>query len=420
MTELDRVVAPAFSLPPSFELPKVTRISRSNGFDAFVFDQIPQELVKIELIFEAGRWQEPTPGVSYFTAHLLEKGTGKHNAQAIAEWFDRFGAHIEISSGADFSSISLYVLKKRLSNVLPLFTEMVTTPAFPESELELIKGIFKQNLRVNLEKNSFVASQLLKKNLFGPQHPYGSAVEEKDVDNITTTALSNFYKAHFRPSHLFVTGRLPSNTIDEILSIFNPKGNNRPPTSDHNVAPGVTHVYQDKKESIQTSIRMGLRTLNRNHNDYATLLLANHLLGGFFGSRLMKNIREEKGLTYGIYASVQPFVRDSIWVVGADVNKENLDLTIHEINHEINRLAQESPSQNELEAARNHFLGSLQLDMANPFSVVEKIKTIALNGLSQDFYSELFSRITAVTPNDISVITRSYFPIPEIIVAKVG
>lgn len=420
MTELDRAVAPAFSLPPSFELPKVTRIPGSGGFDTLVFDQIPQELVKIELIFEAGRWQEPTPGVSYFTAHLLEKGTGKHNAQAIAEWFDRFGAHIEISSGADFSSISLYVLKKRLPNVLPMFAEMVTTPTFPESELELIKGIFKQNLRVNLEKNSFVASQLLKRNLFGPQHPYGSAVEEKDVDNITTIALSNFYKAHFRPSHLFVTGRLPSNTIDEILSIFNPKGNNRPPTSDHNVAPGVTHVYQDKKESIQTSIRMGLRTLNRNHNDYAALLLANHLLGGFFGSRLMKNIREEKGLTYGIYASVQPFVRDSIWVVGADVNKENLDLTIHEINHEINRLAQEPPPQNELEAARNHFLGSLQLDMANPFSVVEKIKTIALNGLSQNFYSELFSRITAVTPNDISAITRSYLPIPEIVVAKVG
>jgi zinc protease len=173
-------------------------------------------------------------------------------------------------------------------------------------------------------------------------------------------------------------------------------------------SPEVKIQHIQKPESIQSSIRLGKKTINRSNPDYPSLVLLNHILGGYFGSRLMKNIREEKGLTYGINSSIHALKNDAFLLIGTDVNKENRSLAVSEIKSEIKRLQEEDIDLAEVETAKHHLLGSLQLETANPFSVLEKIKTIRLHDLNSDFYSILFKGIQVSNPDKLTRIAQAH------------
>ncbi len=228
-----------------------------------------------------------------------------------------------------------------------------------------MKSIFLQNLKINKEKTSFLVSQLIRKMIFG-NHPYGTSLEEKDVEALHREELRSFHHSNFRPAAIFVTTH-PSVTAEEIITRFSLLTSPAPDSGNLPIVSSGKKNEHIAKDGVQTSLRLANRSLNRKDRHYPDLLLFNHILGGYFGSRLMKNIREEKGLTYGIYSSINPFAHESFFVIGADVNKENRDLALDEIRKEIKRMRTEAVDASELEIARNHFLGSLQSEVANPF-----------------------------------------------------
>src|SRR5438132_6169031 len=176
---LNRTKAPAFSQNFSFELPQPEIISLGNGSRLIWLNGIQQDVFKIELVFESGKWNEPLKGISHFTALVLDKGTSTHTSSEISSILDYHGAQLEINPGQDYTSVSLYGLNKSLHEVFPIIQNIIIDPRFPEEELQLQKDIFSQNLRVNNKKTSFIASKLLRQNLFGKEHPYGSSVEEQ-------------------------------------------------------------------------------------------------------------------------------------------------------------------------------------------------------------------------------------------------
>src|SRR6478609_2596525 len=190
---LDRTVAPLFSTSRSIELPSVKKLTVSDHFNTYYFDQVKQALTKIDVVYKAGKWQESIPGIAHFTAQLIEKGTAGKNSHEIAEIFDQYGAHVEIAPGFDYTTVSLYCLSNKIKDVLPLFLEILLTPSFPKEELDLYKSIFAQNLKINNEKNSHVASKLIRKNIFGESHPYGSSIEESALGKINQDTLKNFF-----------------------------------------------------------------------------------------------------------------------------------------------------------------------------------------------------------------------------------
>jgi predicted Zn-dependent peptidase len=202
---------------------------------------------------------------------------------------------------------------------------------------------------------------------------------DRDAEQLLITALSG-YK----------TGVAPTRTF--------------PPTASRHF-----HQRIEKPGSVQSSIRMGKLAMNRNHQEYAEAVFVAHILGGYFGSRLMKNIREEKGLTYGIYASLHPLQHDGYLVIGADVNKENVDLTIDEISKELKNLRTQKISSEELHISKNHFIGSLQSEISTPFAHADKIKTIFLSGLPDDFYHNMVLTIDSITPDRIIEISTKHF-----------
>jgi zinc protease len=415
---LDRKVAPPFLKSDTFELPSY-QSGDVNGIPIFLIPEVQQDVIKIELMISAGKWFEPKAGVSHFTSNMIEKGTERMNSTDLAEAFDRLGAHIEISAGYDHTAVSVYALNKNWKQAIDLLAEMVNTPAFDAHELDMMRDIFLQNLKINKEKTSYVVSQLIRKNIYG-NHPYGTSLEEQDVAALTSEQLRAFHTASFKPIAIFVTAQ-PSVTINDVasrLQSLRAPGDNKAIT--HTVTPGNKQEHIDKKDGVQTSLRLGRRTLQRTHQHYPDLLLFSHILGGYFGSRLMKNIREEKGLTYGIYSSTNPFIYDSFFVIGADVNKQNRDLALEEISKEIKRMRTEPVDAEELEIAKNHFLGSLQSEVANPFSVTDKIKNITLNNLPKDYYPKLFKRIDSLTTQDLMAVGEQYVHEDSMFVATVG
>jgi zinc protease len=406
---LDRKLAPSFQKTLSLILPEPIQVPLSSGSYVWYTEGIKQNIVKVEVVFTAGKWGEPVPGLSHFTSMMLEKGTAGKTSAELAEALDRYGANLEINPGFDFVSISLYSLKSKLKEIFPVFLELITEPRFPEKEWVQMREIFLQNLKVNQEKTGYVASKLIRQNIFGPAHPYGSSIEEVDVMAIRPDQFHAFFTTSFALHSAYLVGSLDATDLEVIRRGLNSLPRREPVVSYGpavSAAPFAQRVTRGDR--LQASVRLGKRSVLKTDFDYPAVLLATHVLGGFFGSRLMKNIREEKGLTYGISASLNTLQRDSLFIIGADVNRENVSVVIDEVKKELLELGSVVVPEQELLLAKNHFIGSLQTDLANPFSVGERIKTIHLNGLPGDYYQHLLLRIDGLTSDGIQQATEKH------------
>lgn len=408
---LNRKQAPPFQALSSFTLPDATQLTTASGIPILGLAGVQQEVVKIDWVFDAGRWRESVAGSSHFVSLLLDKGTASRPAAAIASALEGLGAQVECSAGADYFFVSLYALSKNWLDAFAIVSDMLTNATFPHDELSLQKTITRENIRVNREKTSYLAAQALRAAVFGSSHPYGSTLEEKQVIGIERSHLVALYE---RFQLLGIFAAVPGTAyLDQLAS----RSGHWPAARQlqdftHSVTAGAPIQHLAKEGSIQNSIRLGKRTIGRHHPDYGGLLLVNHLLGGFFGSRLMKNIREKKGLTYGIHASVQPYRHDSLWSISADVNKVNLEIARAEIQNEMQELADAEVSDAELQVCKNHFLGALVADVGTPFSVMEKMRTVFLHGLPQNHYQHLFDTIRQIDRARFREVARRYLAGP--------
>lgn len=407
---LDRKNAPPFVKTNSLQLPESREIVLPTGLKIHLIEGVQQDVVKLEVVFAAGKWFETKTGLSHFTAQMLEKGTEKRSSFQISEVLDQFGAHLEISPGFDFVSVSLYSLKQKLKFLLPVFMDVITAPSFPEKEWKQAQDIAIQNLKINEEKTGYLASKYIRQNIFGDTHPYGPSPEASDIKQITTTHLSGYFKARFGASKIYIVGQLVDKDIETLVKELSQLRSQMNTAAElYSIASGPSHQHIEKKNSVQSSIRLGRKTLLKGKSDYFDIQIVNHLLGGFFGSRLMKNIREEKGLTYGIYSSISAFQQESLLTIGADVDRRNLTPAIQEIKSELKKLRSEEVTTQELTLAKNHFIGSLQSDMANPFAVAEKIKNIHLFSLTGDFYQRLIDKVDKITPSRVQEVAELHF-----------
>lgn len=418
---LDRKTAPAFQKNNFFELIKPERTTLSNGITVLVVPGGEQEVVKIELIIKAAKWQETQAGVSYFTAHLLQKGSATKNSFQISSELDQYGIHLEISPGFDFTSITLYGLTKHIDRFFGLLFELLTQPSFPETELQQTKDIYIQGLKINLEKTSYLASRNIRQVLFGNDHPYGRDAQIQDVERIQRENLSDFHQRHYSNFDIICSGKVTDSLVASLKKTFSavrvsPSLNNAVPKTGEQ----ITSTYLEKENTVQTSIRLGKRMISRIHPDYPALLLLNHLFGGYFGSRLMKNIREEKGLTYGIYSSVTSLQHDGFLSIGADVDKGNRELTTQEIKKELKILRTQQVGVTELETAKNHFIGSLQAELTTPFAHADKIKNVHLYSLPEDYYQSLLAKIDLVNEATLLETAEKYFNEESFSVVAVG
>ncbi|TAF66977.1 MAG: insulinase family protein [Cytophagales bacterium] len=426
MTYLDRNIAPSFQTikEVSFVHPEV--YSLSNGLQMYSFHADSQAIVRLELIFKASVLFEEQIGESYFTTRMLTEGTTQKTSEEISNYLDQYGVFMETNALADRSIIVLYVLPKFLEPILLLLAEILQHCNFPEKELQNIQNIFLQNLQINKQKTSFLATQAFKKAIF-PHHAYGNSIEEEHLQNINTSLLSTFYQKYFyqKPFDLIVSGYVDSairQKIENILGKMTLQADYTNPTKTINPSTetNTQSNWIEKSDSLQASIRLGSLLPTKTHKDFFHLSILNEIFGGYFGSRLMKNIREEKGYTYGIYSQLAMLQQAGYWVIGADVKGEFARATIQEIHKEAQKLRQELVPEEELETVRNYMLGSFASTLITPFDWADRFKSIHFFQLDYQYYENYFQTLQTFTAEEILQSANEYLHTEKMAEVVVG
>ena len=422
---LDRTKIPAFQTIAEINIPPVQVITLANGIPLYVVNAGEQPVIKIEFSFEAGSWQEPQNGVSLFTSKMISEGTRKHSSSEISEYFDEFGSFIESGQGLDRANFVVYGLKKHLPFLLPMVQELLNDAIFPEKELDTFKNIQLQTLQVNSEKTAFIANKTFRKKVFGDIHPYGNSMTEEAIENINQEVLIDFYRNYWQGKlcRIYLSGNVGEEEIKQIeqyfgCNVISSSASNKIFTATE--LPKGENILIEKQGAMQSSIRIGKQLMTRKHPDFFTMLLLNEVLGGYFGSRLMKNIREEKGLTYGISSNLALFGQAGYFVIGTDVKREFTQQTIDEIHKEIKILQTELITGEELEVVKNYMVGSFAGSLNTPFDITDRYKVIFSENLPLDFYKNYIPKIQRISDVMLLEAANEYLDVNSLFEIVVG
>jgi predicted Zn-dependent peptidase len=425
MTMVDRTVMPDIVLPKKLTLPQYEKLTFANGMTVYVVSSGVHEVCNVEWVFDAGRWFEPQKHVARFTNRMMREGSSKFTSKELSEKMDFLGASFKNSSTVDHGNFSVLTLNKHLPAVLELIEDLLKCPTFPQQELEISIRNNKEKLRVDLQKNEFIADQKMNLLLYGENHPYGYEAEEKNYDLVNIDLLKTHFQKTYNASNcfLFVSGKITDGIIKQLEKYFGGSDWN----GEINPAPELPFepfaekkLTERKKDALQSAIRICGQSIGKSHPDYQKLSMLNTVFGGYFGSRLMSNIREDKGYTYGIYSGITNTLRSSYFHVSTEVGVEVSDNAVKEIIFEMNRLKKELIDKEELDLVRNYLTGKLLGNFDSPFSAAAMYKNLFIYGLDVDYLHSLMDTIHSVTPEDLREMANKYFNVDDMYQIVIG
>ena len=393
---MNRTSAPAIALPVdySFQLPDYQLFTLDNGIPVYSYNQCPEPVLHLELVFPAGLWYEQKTGIANATAALLKNGTARFNAFEINEQFEQYGASVKAAAGNDWASFSLSCMSRHLEKVLPLFASLLDEAVFPQSEIDIYIQNAKQRLSVQLKKCDFVANRLIDTYLFGSTHPYGRYSEATDLEAIHQDDLLNHLKTRYQASgcRIFLAGQFNDTHIQLLNSFLGNRTSSAhaPSVIEHPVLQATEKKYRVAHDatSVQGAIRLLRPFPEKQHPDFSPMILLNTVFGGYFGSRLMSNIREEKGYTYGIHSYLYNYQRLGGFIISTEAGRDVCDATLEEIYTEMKRLREEEIPAEELQLVKNYLLGNLLGELDGAFQIIQRWKNLILNGFSKDRFND--------------------------------
>jgi zinc protease len=421
---LNRKTPPTSQELKTIHIPEGQKISMANGVDIHYINAGTSDVLRIDFVFDAGSRKQTRKAIALTTNGMLSEGTKTYSAQQIANELDFFGAYFQTRCHVDDSIVSLYCLKKHFSSCLPYVIDVLSNSYFPDNELITYKQNAIQRLLVNQEKNSFLCRRAFYSSVFGSENPYGSYSESVDYEIISRETLVDFFNTHYRNNikYILIAGSVDAEILEQTKKTFSlinsRKATNSPIISSSLI---VEKQFIDKQDSVQSAIRIGRQFFNRKHPDYRKMQLLNLVLGGYFGSRLMKNIREDKGLTYGIYSSLESYLDSGCFYVDTDINNDLRVVGIKEIYKEINDLRNRLIPEDELALAKNYMLGSFLRSIDGPFSLADRHKILVDYGLDYQFYYDFVDIIKQTSAEELRDLANKYLKkedLSEIVVGK--
>lgn len=411
--KMDRTIAPEYKEIEKIQFiePNLKRLD--NGLDLIIFKTGSQEIVKVELIFDAGVIRQSKNLIASTCNSMLREGSEKYTADEIAEQLDFYGSHLSLSVDKDFAKVTLFSLEKYLDLGLEILSDLILKPLFPQDKLDrqLAKSI--QSFKLDQEKVKNLAARKFTQVMFGEQHPYGATANLEDYSMVSRDDLKGFYQKFYQPNNckMMIAGQYSIDIVATIQKYFGSWENTealeaapifetpKPESMDFLVA---------KQEAMQSGIRLGKILFNRLHPDYAKMQVVNTLLGGYFGSRLMKNIREDKGYTYGIGSALISQKETGYFTIVSEVNADVSQNTLDEINKELKILRTELVPEEELSIVKSYMLGRLLRSADGPFALSESYLNVGLFGLDWSYYQNYIQTIKAITAQDIMELSQQY------------
>ncbi len=413
---LNRIQAPIIKDATEFDLKlkPYEKYMLDNGVEVYAVNAGTQEVMTVELVFKAGNWYEQQNNVAAATNYLIKNGTTNKTAFQLNEHFDYYGSHLSRGCYNETSTIILHCINRHLGTHLPVISEMITDSIYPQHELDIFKQNMQQRLMVNLKKCDFVAGRLIEEYLFGKQHPYGVYSNKEDYDALEQQQLLGYYKQYYTHGHcsIFAGGLLPDNfeqLLNETIGQL-PLNQATLPTILHPVLPAVERKYRISNDAngVQGAVRLARAFPNRHHPDFQGVQVLNTLFGGFFGSRLMSNIREDKGYTYGIHSYILNHISTTAWMVSTEAGKDVCEATINEVYNEMKDMREELVDEEELQLVKNYLIGTILGDLDGPFHIIGRWKNLILNGLDENYFYSSVNTIKKISAKELQELANKY------------
>lgn len=426
MSELNRTLAPEFQQITNIEFIHPENHRLDNGIVINALSGGSQEILKIDFIFQAGQSQQKKPLIANACNLLMKEGSKKYTSKEIADGIDQYGAFLQSDVSFDNATFTLYTMSKHLDKVMPYFKEVICHPSFSEKEFDIYQLNSIEKFKINMEKVSFLARKEFMCAVFGDDTPLGRNTSLKDYQNLSLAEIKQFYSDFYDLNNceIIISGKVAPKTINSLNTFFGKQNIGEIPTKE--VTPFNEKIQEtlffEKEGALQSAIRIGRKLPNKLHEDYFGLQILNTVLGGYFGSRLMKNIREDKGYTYGIGSGISSFLNGAYFYisteVGSDVTKNALD----EIYKEVELIRTEEISVEELDLVKNYLLGQLLKSCDGPFNMAALFENVHFYGLDYDFYNNYIHTIKEITPKTLLALGVKYFnkfDLTEVVVGKI-
>ncbi len=408
---LDRQVQPIIQPITAINWLGHTKSNLDNGTTLYQLKGADNELIKIEWVIAAGNKYQQKPLSGSFTSTLLKEGTQKTSGTVFNENLDYYGAFLNVESDRDFVSVNLYCLTKHLEKLLPMVSEMLTEPAFPGDILAVKTRNALQQFHTDMGKVAYRCRRTLTQQVMGADHYYGASANETDYENLVSADLAAFHATNFFSESwlILASGHIPANLQQQLNHHFGQLkfSNNRhfQPKAVSSTT-GLIHVAMEN--TVQSAIRYGKTVPSSLHRDALSLDVTVMLLGGFFGSRLMKNLREDKGFTYGVHAGILPLQETALLTIGAELGNQHVDQALEEIDKELNLLCSTEPDTYELQTVKRYIAGQLVKEADGAMAQADLLRYRILHQLPETYHDILLTQLNEVTSSEIMEVANRY------------
>jgi len=426
---INRSIAPVLRPIVAPEIPAYRVLHLSNELSIFLLDCPEYDILKLEIAFHAGRPEERQKLTALMTPKLMLEGAGGRSGAQLAEELDFAGASISSWSWLDATGFVVTGLAKYASSILPIVADILIRPDFPERELQTLVQNHLQELQVELDKVEVLSYRILTEHLYGSSHPLGYNSTAADYKALTRDSILAYYQAHLSmdKASIFVSGKIDDSVVQALEACFGtiPAVAGRPITDRY--APAPSPIFpKGKKTTIkvehgsgeQASIKMGCLLFNRSHPDFYEMLIVNTIFGGYFGSRLMMNIREHKGYTYNIYSAIDTYYASGFFYVSTEVNREKTSATIRAIRLEMKKMREKLVGIEELEMVKNYMAGALLSSLDGPLNKSVALRTILFEGMGKEGIDRQLTALQQITPERVMELANQYLR-PELFLTVV-
>ena len=397
-------------------------LTLKNGMEVYFMNGGGQELCRLELVFEAGSKVQIKPLQAALCNAMLLEGTLHKKANEIHESIDFYGAYISLDVNSDRSVVTLYTLNKYFNTIVPIFIDAIKNACFPEAEFQVMRDQRKQSFSINAEKVDFKARKAFFAHLF-KNHSYGKEASLADFEDLSRQDLIEFHELHYKKASLktYISGKIPNNAsklLDDLLGdwTLNKPQINKPfldvTTNDK--------IHISKEGALQSAIRIGRVCFNSHHKDYHELKYLSVVLGGYFGSRLMSNIREDKGLTYGIGAMCVQQEDSGFFAISTEVKGEGTKQALSEIYKELKRLRDELIPDEELSLVKSYIMGQILSSADGPFAQSSLLKNLHVYKLDFEFYTTYQTMLNNLDSNSLKDLANKYLKEEDLCEVVVG
>ena len=413
---------PDIIIPDSVTMPRAEVRTTANGVKVYRLDANEFEVVRFTLVFRAGSSMQHKSFAASATANMLGEGSTHLTAQQIAEELDFYGSYFDVNIDRDYAYISFCSLKKFFEPTIAVAREIILHPAFPEHEFKIYCSKRKQSLTIERKKVDMQSRELFSEALFGKEHPYGKSSDETLYDELTTDDLRHTYRTLYTAENCFVacSGNIDEEVLSQISALVEALPSGEKPSATM-PTPETTHQLSRSVEgALQTSIRLGRLLFPRTHPDFVGMQVVAAILGGYFGSRLMQNLREEHGYTYGVMAAMVNFDKEGYLAIATQVAKEHREDALREIYFEIERLRNELVDEGELQMVKNVMIGEILRILDGPFGIADVTIENIMCGMDNSATEESVARIFAITAEEIKALAEKYLRREDLIEVYAG